>query len=640
MKRRLCGSTATRVGCDGKAEECSRISFATLPSDTPRRAKVRQIWLAKIPRDNTPLTENSRVCSAHFPNNVRPDDKDEPPTIFVGKPVPVERTSRVSRGLIEKPSSSAAEVDEAMDTSDDAADVSGLVEHDYGHVPTLMGGEIDNLKERNLNLQRRLDQALEELQHTKDALDKCRHNYRFMKTDESKFLFYTGLSVTAFGHLLDIIKPAAMYMSYAADVPEDFAGQDPRGRPRVLCVEDELLLTLIKLRHDFPESDLAVRFGVAQATVSRIFSAYVRCMYFTFKDINIWPSRAMIDRFMPDSFKEKYPSTRVVIDATEFPTEKPANPDVQAATWSNYKGRNTFKLLVGVSPNGAVTFISPLYGGRTSDKELTKRSGLLDLLERNDTIMADRGFDIGSLMPEGTGLNIPPFLGSRDQLEAEEVVETRRIASIRIHVERAMERIKNFCITKFIPAVLCPIAEHIIYVCTFLTLFMEPLVPPPSPSAAPSSSVSHVHTGPGEAGQAASSATPAVTTAPLKSHTTAVVTADQPMGTAVGPAASFTLDDFVASAGAKSSSSLSSAAAASTSPHSITAFSDPFLAATDFGMAHSTAGEPAPCCCFVCGMSDHRVLRTCKACQKQYHHMCQVADEEGRLCNACHDSYV
>ena len=48
-----------------------------------------------------------------------------------------------------------------------------------------------------------------------------------------------------------------------------------------------------------------------------------------------------------------------------------------------------------------------------------------------------------------------------------------------------MERIKNFRIMHFFPAVLCPLAEHIIYVCTFLTLYMEPLVPPPRVSGAP-----------------------------------------------------------------------------------------------------------------------------------------------------------
>ena len=41
-----------------------------------------------------------------------------------------------------------------------------------------------------------------------------------------------------------------------------------------------------------------------------------------------------------------------------------------------------------------MTFISDLYPGSISDKELTRRSGILDLLEGGDSVMADRGFDI------------------------------------------------------------------------------------------------------------------------------------------------------------------------------------------------------------------------------------------------------
>lgn len=130
-------------------------------------------------------------------------------------------------------------------------------------------------------------------------------------------------------------------------------------------------------------------------------------MYYSFKEIHIWPSRNMVNHFMPSVIREQYGSTREIIDATEFPIENPANPDVQAATWSNYIERNTLKLLVGTTPNGVVTFLSPLYGGRVSDKELTRRSGLLNLLEKGDSIMADAGF-VAAMLPEGVDLDIPP----------------------------------------------------------------------------------------------------------------------------------------------------------------------------------------------------------------------------------------
>jgi hypothetical protein len=58
--------------------------------------------------------------------------------------------------------------------------------------------------------------------------------------------------------------------------------------------------------------------------------------------------------------------------------------------------------------------------------------------------MADRGFDIESDLPSGVTLNIPPFLDGKDQLSLEEELTTRKIASIRLHVERAIARIKNY----------------------------------------------------------------------------------------------------------------------------------------------------------------------------------------------------
>ena len=60
-------------------------------------------------------------------------------------------------------------------------------------------------------------------------------------------------------------------MLYAYNVPDDHEGKKYTRGSRALSVEDELLLTLVKLCHNFPESDLALRFGISQSTVSRIF---------------------------------------------------------------------------------------------------------------------------------------------------------------------------------------------------------------------------------------------------------------------------------------------------------------------------------------------------------------------------------
>ena len=50
--------------------------------------------------------------------------------------------------------------------------------------------------------------------------------------------------------------------------------------------------------------------------------------------------------------------------------------------------------MIGITPAGAVNFLSQGWGGRVSDKELTIRSKFFDKLQHDDTVLADRGFTI------------------------------------------------------------------------------------------------------------------------------------------------------------------------------------------------------------------------------------------------------
>ena len=107
----------------------------------------------------------------------------------------------------------------------------------------------------------------------------------------------------------------------------------------------------------------------------------------------------------------------------------------QSQTWSEYQHHNTWKALIGISPDGAITFVSKLWSGCVSDKEVTQKCGVFALMEPGDNIMAGRGFDIHYLLPPGVGLNIPPFKGTWNQLTPAEAEETAYIASLKIHVD-------------------------------------------------------------------------------------------------------------------------------------------------------------------------------------------------------------
>ena len=89
----------------------------------------------------------------------------------------------------------------------------------------------------------------------------------------------------------------------------------------------------------------------------------------------------------------------------------------------------------------------PCVFGSISDVELTRESGYLNTLKDKPgiSIMADTGFTIKYMLKDiGIELNIPPFMEGRTQLPSTEVQEGRRIASVRIHVERAIGRFLLF----------------------------------------------------------------------------------------------------------------------------------------------------------------------------------------------------
>lgn len=223
---------------------------------------------------------------------------------------------------------------------------------------------------------------------------------------------------------------------------------------------------------------MARRFEISLSSVSRVFLTWVNYIYLRLGLLPIWPDRATIQETMPATFKERYPKTTAILDATEVKVNVPSSLLLQSQTYSNYKSANTFKGLVAISPAGHIIFVSSLYTGSISDTELVERSGILSLLKNGDEIMADRGFTIQELLaPLGVGLNIPPFLGRRSQMDGTEVVETQQIASPRIHIERAIHRVKEFdIVTGVMPASLAGSANQIWTICALLTNFQSPLI--------------------------------------------------------------------------------------------------------------------------------------------------------------------
>lgn len=179
------------------------------------------------------------------------------------------------------------------------------------------------------------------------------------------------------------------------------------GPKRGLRPEDEFLIVCMRLCLGLLQDHLSDIFCVSKTTVSRIINMWINFLYDHCQSLVPLSTREQILCNLPKSFQE-YQNCRTVIECTELFTEKPSSLTAQWLSWSEYKHSNIFKLLIGVAPNGLVTFVSRLWGGNASDRHITENDSLLVKLSPGDMIMVDKGFTIEDLIPPDVTLNIPP----------------------------------------------------------------------------------------------------------------------------------------------------------------------------------------------------------------------------------------
>ena len=341
-------------------------------------------------------------------------------------------------------------------------------------------GDIQNIISENDNLKKKLND--------KDTLFKDIFVEKVTKTDESvrKFTGLPNLEIFNFVKETAVNVGAKMKYWTGSDSEGDKRYQDHGEKPgpaRKLSRSDELILTLVRFRLALPIFVMAQVFGVSCSRVSSVFTTWMFCLFHIFKDCIIWPSRELVRKFMPQSFLRNFPRTRAIIDCSEIFIQRPRNPSVNARTYSTYKSHNTVKFLVSITPTGAFNFVSQIWGGNTSDRYITMHSGFLDLISAGDEIMADRGFPIKDLLTERKAyLTIPPFTrkchwGKGKYLSAPEIRRTRQIANLRIHVERAIQRLKTFrLISQTIPWSMKSLIHPMIVVAAFFCNLQRPLV--------------------------------------------------------------------------------------------------------------------------------------------------------------------
>ncbi|XP_058608526.1 uncharacterized protein LOC131525172 [Onychostoma macrolepis] len=412
--------------------------FFRISSEKDR--EKRKKWLRAIRRLNLDAPKKAwipaasdRVCEAHFVHGVPNRDPQHPdyvPHIKMGysgsqnlkaKEKSVQRYERrIKRQRLPSamPSTSTSatvpdlgghddvsmdcEVIVSVDPDPTSADNEMTTEtsascSDQAAKKEQLEAETKRLAEELLAQQRAAVYYNEKSTKLQEALNK--EEFTVNNLSEKQLKYYTGLrSRKLFDWIVKVV--SARQLPYFCEK---------------LSITDKVLLLLMKLRLGLQNKDLAYRFKISADQVTKIVNIGSSVMADALKFLIVWPEKGAIIRNLPKAFKKtrRYKKTCVIIDCR------------------------------------AVCFLSKCWGGRVSDKELTINSGFLEQLEHGDQVMADRGFLIREeLLCRGGSLVIPAFTKGKNQLSHKEVIDSRKTANVRIHVERAIGRMKKFRILK------------------------------------------------------------------------------------------------------------------------------------------------------------------------------------------------
>jgi hypothetical protein len=230
------------------------------------------------------------------------------------------------------------------------------------------------------------------------------------------------------------------------------------------------------LRQNLIQEDLAFCSSVDQSTVSRTVNTLIPLLACQLQGLIKWPQTTIGPTDPPYNH---LPNAVAIIDGTEIFLQRPSNLSTQKSSYGDYKSHSTVKYLVSIDPfTGSFNFVSRGFSGNVSDRYIDENSSFLNLLLPGQRILADHGFTARGLIAKKAFLTIPSFLRSSSKYTAQQAMETRSIASVRIGVENAIKRLKDFHLfASTVPnRVNKALLEDMVIVASALCKFQPPLI--------------------------------------------------------------------------------------------------------------------------------------------------------------------
>ncbi|XP_049432846.1 uncharacterized protein LOC125889147 [Epinephelus fuscoguttatus] len=461
------GSTCCVIGCSGRSHDGqgkkinNGMSFYSFPAWRQNQGSYvshvtkgrRMAWISAVGRLDlkfSNIPRSYKVCSRHFHSGKPAYEMDEShpdwaPTLHLGHfedhaTESHQQSHQLKKGKMEVTAADGvegenqaenevcgkwAEVVVAVDEDHGDQDEEEAAEDEVAHEPTAKRPKTEcQFCERS---SAEIDRLLQENKELRCELNKRRMDEHFLEANTDKVQYYTGLPCFAI--------LVALFNNVKPSLPVT----------KNLSPFQMILLTLMRLRLDLPVQHLAHLFSVSCETLSTAFADTVDVLYAHLNPLVHWPERHCLQATKPQKFLEAFGQRAVIIvDCFEIRTERQSDVKSHPLALSHSKSMDTMKYLIGITPQGAISFISKGWEGHSSDMHITENCGLLNKLSPGDIVLADRGFDI----KESVGLmcaevKAPAITNGQCQLDAKDEESTRAIAHLRVHVGRVIDGMRN-----------------------------------------------------------------------------------------------------------------------------------------------------------------------------------------------------
>ena len=372
--------------CTNRSDNRKDLTFHTFLKDSQRRME----WAVKMKRSDSKFKSNTSLfcCSENF---VSTDYKRS----LTGKRKDLLPTATPSRFQWTKASSHEIERAKRCERREAKSTITYSVACSEKKGDPL---ETSEVKIENEHQNEDLAEVVADLKRQLLLSKFCIE--RFKNSDDDTF-FCTGFpNYNTLMALWEYVKPCAESLiswnfarskseeNFTATFPYLHEVDKERERSRIIDPIDQLWMFLTRIRLGLFERDLAHRYGVSVATVSDILVTWVNYLYIMLGSLPIWVSKDKIKKYLPEGFKGQYQDIRGIFDCTEIKCDMPKDYQTHSEMNSDYKSHNTYKGFICITPNCWVTFVSHLYPGRISDREIVEKSDFCSLVEPGDKYLA------------------------------------------------------------------------------------------------------------------------------------------------------------------------------------------------------------------------------------------------------------